>query len=476
MKAVSEQQRAPGRRGAVPASLSRLPFSRNRGEVFSVLRFASALNVFCLFLSLLASSPLPTPPAARSSGSRAASHSALPWSLSAPLLGAEASSGPPNFPSDEEGELSKLLAGLEALKTEGEVNGTAPADPPAKDAATAPATPDAAGDSQQEGKDCCKGKTVRDDSGSEGAVAAGGTGSKDSPSDAGVDAAARGRKRRRLQRALRRKEGCCGGEKGGEQSKGEEKEEGCCGAKNRAKVAAEAAGGGGCCGGGGKDASVAGAAGAKSMKAKACCTGEMQEEQGDAAGGHVAAKGHKSSCCGVMPMSFQNSYHTVILFHSWETLEKWQYVLSILACIVLGMISVILKVVRLRVEFVLVQRDRAAEDRAASEGAAKGSSLPSASVRHRLCMGFPIKQNAYRMVEAFIIYGYDYLLMLIVMTYNVGLFFAVTGGLALGFFFFGHMLRLKAEDGGHELDGEGGGHRRQGMSEDYRGDPCCCGT
>ncbi|EPT29663.1 Ctr copper transporter family protein [Toxoplasma gondii ME49] len=184
---------------------------------------------------------------------------------------------------------------------------------------------------------------------------------------------------------------------------------------------------------------------------------------------HVAAEGHKSSCCGVMPMSFQNSLHTVILFHSWETLERWQYVLSLLTCVVLGMLSVVLKVLRLRLEFFLAKRDRAAEDAQRveklkeKEGQSSAAS-PSSAIVERLCGNFPLKQNSWRMLEAFVIYGYDYLLMLIVMTYNVGLFFAVTGGLALGFFCFGHLLRIQAEKEENSLE------------EDYRGDPCCCGT
>ncbi|CBZ52725.1 putative ctr copper transporter domain-containing protein [Neospora caninum Liverpool] len=200
---------------------------------------------------------------------------------------------------------------------------------------------------------------------------------------------------------------------------------------------------------------------------KSCCKKKAAASEGAT---HVAAEGHKSSCCGVMPMSFQNSFHTVILFHSWETLERWQYVLSILACVVLGMISVVLKVIRLRIEYCLAKRDRAAAEKAKSgerDGGGVGNEPASlsASVFSRRRGGFPVVQNAWRMVEAFIIYGYDYLLMLIVMTYNVGLFFAVTLGLALGFFFFGHRLRIP--------EGAGG---KNDLEEDYRGDPCCCGT
>ncbi|KEP66137.1 UNVERIFIED_CONTAM: Ctr copper transporter family protein [Hammondia hammondi] len=207
--------------------------------------------------------------------------------------------------------------------------------------------------------------------------------------------------------------------------------------------------------------------GPSSEEKESCC----KKKKAVAAEGtpHVAAEGHKSSCCGVMPMSFQNSLHTVILFHSWETLERWQYVLSLLTCVVLGMLSVVLKVLRLRLEFFLAKRDRAAEaaqrieKEKAKEGQGSAASLSSAVVG-RLYGNFPLKQNAWRTVEAFVIYGYDYLLMLIVMTYNVGLFFAVTGGLALGFFCFGHLLRIQADKEENSLE------------EDYRGDPCCCGT
>ncbi|PHJ22168.1 ctr copper transporter family protein [Cystoisospora suis] len=261
----------------------------------------------------------------------------------------------------------------------------------------------------------------------------------------------------------------------------------------------------------------------------------FQEGQLKASHHHSPTEGSTSSCCGVMPMYFQNTYHTIILFKGFETLTSWQYALSILLCIFLGMFSVVLKVLRLRREFYFsssfAQGEKTSTKHQASSlssdeslGARAGNEVPPKAslegfdrrslqtnfppgeekkknktmmMRWFVCFkggfmcmrGFPLKQNFCRMIEAFILYGYDYLLMLIVMTFNVGLFFAVTGGLALGFFFFGHLLRIKAEEGNDEIRGEegheetrqeGSGYRgkrnNKTMIEDYRADPCCCGV
>eukprot|EP00921_Rhytidocystis_pertsovi_P007621 GHVQ01012648.1.p1 GENE.GHVQ01012648.1~~GHVQ01012648.1.p1 ORF type:complete len:233 (+),score=18.54 GHVQ01012648.1:216-914(+) len=154
-----------------------------------------------------------------------------------------------------------------------------------------------------------------------------------------------------------------------------------------------------------------------------------------------------TNCCGMMPMYFTNTIHTIILFSGWETVESWQYGLSCFACILFGIISVMFKVIRLRSEQEMKLRERNA----------------------RRVLSIPVLHNTYRMAEAFIIYVWDYLLMLVVMTFNVGLVLSVCSGLALGFLFFGHKLRVKNK-----------ARRSSSKSEDiietFKADPACCGA
>lgn len=50
---------------------------------------------------------------------------------------------------------------------------------------------------------------------------------------------------------------------------------------------------------------------------RGCCKNRLASTGGT----HHPAEGNKSTCCGVMPMSFQVSTHTVILFKGWETIQ-----------------------------------------------------------------------------------------------------------------------------------------------------------
>ncbi|SPJ12765.1 copper transporter [Plasmodium sp. DRC-Itaito] len=144
-----------------------------------------------------------------------------------------------------------------------------------------------------------------------------------------------------------------------------------------------------------------------------------------------------------MPMSFQLTTHTIILFNKWETKSALSYYISLVLCFFFGIISVGLKVVRLNVEH----------------------SLPKTEDTNIFKSLVLFKNNSYRMLLSFVIYSWDYLLMLIVMTFNVGLFVAVVLGLSFGFFIFGNKFVSSKKCSSDDLD----------VHKEFSADPACCG-
>ncbi|GAW82696.1 copper transporter [Plasmodium gonderi] len=144
-----------------------------------------------------------------------------------------------------------------------------------------------------------------------------------------------------------------------------------------------------------------------------------------------------------MPMSFQFSTHTIILFKFWETQTETSYYISLIICLLFGILSVILKLLRLQVE----------------------QSLPWTKDTNVMTSALLFKSNLVRFMLSFIIYSWDYLLMLIVMTFNVGLFIAVVLGLSIGFFLFGHKFVTCGKNSTDLLE----------IHKDFQGDPACCG-
>lgn len=54
---------------------------------------------------------------------------------------------------------------------------------------------------------------------------------------------------------------------------------------------------------------------------------------------------------------------------------------------------------------------------------------------------FPLRNNMIRCVFKFVITTVDFMLMLVTMTFNVGLFFAIMSGFSVGYLFFGHTFK-----------------------------------
>ncbi|VWU49613.1 copper transporter [Hepatocystis sp. ex Piliocolobus tephrosceles] len=144
-----------------------------------------------------------------------------------------------------------------------------------------------------------------------------------------------------------------------------------------------------------------------------------------------------------MAMTFQNSTHAVILFDFWETLNTKSYVVSLLICFIFGIISILLKVLRYYVE----------------------KALPIPSKTNIFTSKTLLTNNTIRLILAFIVYSFDYLIMLIVMTFNVGLFFAIVLGLSVGCFFFGNKFTNCNKNLNEDLS----------VNRGFYCDPACCG-
>jgi len=89
-----------------------------------------------------------------------------------------------------------------------------------------------------------------------------------------------------------------------------------------------------------------------------------------------------------------------------------------------------------------------------------------------------MRQNAIRFCFVFITTLIDYALMLISMTFNVGLFFAVVLGLAMGSLFFGHtatpLLSVKDGEGPQGRSSDGGAPPGQGVTMPMGSSTSCC--
>ncbi|EEA07858.1 uncharacterized protein CMU_029320 [Cryptosporidium muris RN66] len=111
-----------------------------------------------------------------------------------------------------------------------------------------------------------------------------------------------------------------------------------------------------------------------------------------------------TNCCTeestMMHMTFYQNYNALILFDQWKTYNLATYLLSCLVIILIGFLAVYVSVVKEEIE----SRQR--------------------------CLGKRI--YILRVFMAFISYFFHYILMLIAMTFNFGLFLSVLIGLSIG--------------------------------------------
>lgn len=131
--------------------------------------------------------------------------------------------------------------------------------------------------------------------------------------------------------------------------------------------------------------------------------------------------------CGLpLPMWFEASSEVLLLFSWWDARTTAQYVVCCLCCIVFGFISIALKVLR-----------RVSEVRLRMAEKERKPTLMLGSL--------PVYHNAIRASVAFLNYSWDYMLMLVAMTFNVGIFVSMLGGMALGFLTIGSYLNLPVQ-------------------------------
>ncbi|EPR63444.1 Ctr copper transporter family protein [Toxoplasma gondii TgCatPRC2] len=125
-----------------------------------------------------------------------------------------------------------------------------------------------------------------------------------------------------------------------------------------------------------------------------------------------------------LPMAFEVSTRVIYLFEDWPTETTTQFAGACVATCILGFICVILKVVRRYVEKSLVSQENAGKT--------------------KLIFGsFPLYSNSVRFLVAFVNYSWDYMLMLLSMTFNVGIFLSLLLGIALGFLFLGDLMSVE---------------------------------
>lgn len=132
-----------------------------------------------------------------------------------------------------------------------------------------------------------------------------------------------------------------------------------------------------------------------------------------------------------MIMYFNSQLPFYLLFKSWTPDTTGYYVGSWFAIFFLGVLYEALQVLRHRFEQYLL----------AKQEFSNNSAKLGDNAWH-----FPVAHNAFRALFQFISVGVAYLLMLAAMSFNVGIFFAVVGGIAFGTFLFGHMRPLYEGD------------------------------
>lgn len=145
----------------------------------------------------------------------------------------------------------------------------------------------------------------------------------------------------------------------------------------------------------------------------------------------------------MMRMYFHASILDYVLFKEWVPRNDWQYSLTVVAIILFGMLYEFLKVCRSNYEgFVGQRRQKATEFLGIDSSDSVNVHMNEHSDRVSLLWGhvreWSWKVELVRAIFAFLETAVGLLLMLIAMTFNIGLFLAVCGGAFLGSFVFGH--------------------------------------
>jgi copper transporter 1 len=148
-----------------------------------------------------------------------------------------------------------------------------------------------------------------------------------------------------------------------------------------------------------------------------------------------------------MQMYFHQRLDDIVLFRSWIPRSGGAYAGTIIAIIAFGMLSSFLKSARGRLDSRWVHDSLCKANAAAAAAAAQsccgssdGSEGEDLHWIRRTFRKHPWSQNSIRALLTGITLTLDYFNMLIVMTFNVGLFIAVVCGYVLGTLFFSHLV------------------------------------
>ncbi|EDO06462.1 Ctr copper transporter family protein [Babesia bovis T2Bo] len=136
------------------------------------------------------------------------------------------------------------------------------------------------------------------------------------------------------------------------------------------------------------------------------CPSKVPAAEPAAAASHCASAESSGSCS--MPMYFENTVKTVILFHFWKTTTGTQYAVSLFFIFVLSLMTVFLKAFRNKLNCALLQRPNGYH---------------------------PTVKYGIMYILAFVVTFMDFAMMLVVMTFNVGIVLVVCSAYALGYIF-----------------------------------------
>eukprot|EP01114_Cavostelium_apophysatum_P020738 TRINITY_DN7033_c0_g1_i1.p1 TRINITY_DN7033_c0_g1~~TRINITY_DN7033_c0_g1_i1.p1 ORF type:complete len:143 (+),score=3.03 TRINITY_DN7033_c0_g1_i1:71-499(+) len=127
----------------------------------------------------------------------------------------------------------------------------------------------------------------------------------------------------------------------------------------------------------------------------------------------------------MMPMWFSSGTQLTIVFEGWKTETVWQYALSCIAVIILSACYEFI----VTLKYNIAVHSKVKVDEEETHGLINGMSVR----KNSLLNSTHIKITLMHILQITL----SYFLMLVVMTYNVGLFISCITGYGLGFFLFG---------------------------------------
>mmetsp|Transcript_22791 Transcript_22791/g.56278 ORF Transcript_22791/g.56278 Transcript_22791/m.56278 type:complete len:395 (-) Transcript_22791:220-1404(-) len=162
------------------------------------------------------------------------------------------------------------------------------------------------------------------------------------------------------------------------------------------------------------------------------------------------------TCSGVMEMYFHTGMQDYVLFKGWVPCSPGRYWLSLLAITLASTAVGFVKAFRLRLEHRWsVQEDGMSEGLLGGQGSETDQQAAAPRTKSLDSVGYlpetrqQWRENAARgLLSGFVLF-LDYALMLLAMTFNIGIILAVVAGNMLGTLLFGHNARMFGQRSGH---------------------------